>query len=85
VGPRAVVNTAVKRKIPSLCWESNPTEENFWMWMGGCRRQHNELHNLCVMRSAYKILERDHSEYLGVDGRIILEWILRKWGGEFLE
>jgi hypothetical protein len=25
------------------------------------------------------------SEYLGVDGRIILEWILRKCGGEFLE
>jgi hypothetical protein len=52
------------------------------MWVGGCRRQHNEeLHNLCVKRSAYKILGRNHSEYLGVDGRIILEWILRKWGG----
>jgi hypothetical protein len=25
---------------------------------------------------------RDHSKYLGVDGRIILEWILRKWGGK---
>jgi hypothetical protein len=23
---------------------------------------------------------RDHSEDLGVDARIILEWILRKWG-----
>jgi hypothetical protein len=25
---------------------------------------------------------RDHSEDLGVDGRIILEWILGKYGGE---
>jgi hypothetical protein len=41
--------------------------------------------NLCVVRSAYKMLGRDHSEYPGADGRIILEWILRKWGGEFLE
>jgi hypothetical protein len=24
VGPRAVLNTVVGRKIPSLCWESNP-------------------------------------------------------------
>jgi hypothetical protein len=38
-------------------------------------------------RNAYRILdgnlkERDHSEDLGVDGRTILEWILRKqaWG-----
>jgi hypothetical protein len=37
------------------------------------------------MRNAYKILSgksegRDHSEDLGVDRRIILEWILGKWG-----
>jgi hypothetical protein len=37
------------------------------------------------MRSAYKILGRDHSAYPGVDGRIMSEWILRKWGGEFLD
>jgi hypothetical protein len=24
----------------------------------------------------------DHSEDLGVDGKIILEWLLRKWGGK---
>jgi hypothetical protein len=35
------------------------------------------------MRSAYKfwlenLTERDHSEDLGVDGRIILEWIIGK-------
>jgi hypothetical protein len=39
------------------------------------------------MRNAYKILvgnlnEKDHSENLGVDGKIVLEWILRKvWVG----
>jgi len=26
--------------------------------------------------------ERDHAEDLGVDGRIILEWILGKYGGK---
>jgi hypothetical protein len=37
------------------------------------------------IRNAYKILvgkperKRDHAEYLGVDGKIILKWILEKW------
>jgi hypothetical protein len=35
------------------------------------------------MRNAYRIfIDKDHSEGLGVDGRIILEWILGKWGGK---
>jgi hypothetical protein len=39
------------------------------------------------MRGAYSILVgkpegRDQSEDLGVDGKIILEWILRKRGGK---
>jgi hypothetical protein len=25
---------------------------------------------------------RDHLEYLGIDGKIILEWILEKWVGK---
>jgi len=39
------------------------------------------------MRNAYKIFVgkpegKNYSEDLGVDGKIILEWILRKWNVE---
>ena len=27
------------------------------------------------------LMERDHSEYLGVDGRILLQWTFKKWNG----
>jgi hypothetical protein len=47
VGPRAVLDAVVKRKIPIPRRESNPRT-------------------------------RDHSENIGVDGRIISEWVSGK-------
>jgi hypothetical protein len=42
------------------------------------------------MRNAYSILvrklkRRDHLEDIGVDGRIILEWVLEKYGVKIVD
>jgi len=38
-----------------------------------------EAHTQFLWRT---LRERDHLEDTGVDGRIILRWIFRKWDGE---
>jgi len=38
-----------------------------------------EVHRECWWGDLRK---RDHLEDLGIDGRIILKWIFRKWDGE---
>jgi hypothetical protein len=45
---------------------------------GICSTQGKEMHTIFWLEI---LKERDHSEDLGVDGRIILKWMLEKWGG----
>jgi len=58
-------------------------------YCSGDKIEKNEMGGAC---SAYggevhtgfwwgNLRERDHLVYPGVDGRIILRWIFRKWGG----
>jgi hypothetical protein len=35
----------------------------------------------CTTINLFELMERDHSEEPGADGKIILELILGKWGG----
>jgi hypothetical protein len=46
--------------------------------MGGTCSMHGEGGERERERNAYNILGRDHLEDLGIEGRIILEWILGK-------
>jgi hypothetical protein len=57
---------------------------------GGWRRLHNEeFHNLYTSLNVIKVIkwenlkERDHAEDLGINGKIVLECILGKYGGGF--
>jgi len=56
---------------------------------GGWRRLHNEeFHNLYTSLNVIKVIkwenlkERDHAEDLGINGKIVLECILGKYGGK---
>jgi hypothetical protein len=80
VGPRDVLDTVMKRKIPSPRRESKPRtpivqvqeKSRSMRWAGHVARRRQT-------RNAYSILngkESDNSEDLGVDGKIILECIL---------
>jgi hypothetical protein len=46
------------------------------MWMGHAAFM-GKMGNTCKMLSKY-LKGRDYSEDLGVDGKVVLEWILRK-------
>jgi len=49
-------------------------------WVGSVAHMRDEK---CIQNIGQKILrERDHLEKLGVDGRIILDWIFREIGWE---
>jgi len=62
------------------------------IWVIKSRRMKWAVHLACMgeRKFAYRILigkpeEKSHSEDPGVDGRIILRWILRKWAGALLD
>jgi hypothetical protein len=47
--------------------------------MGGTRSTNWERRGVYIYRVLGNVREREHLKDLGVDGRIILRWIFRKW------
>jgi len=47
---------------------------------GACSRYVGE--EVRIQGLVGNLMERDHWEVSGVDGRIILKWIFKKWDGE---
>jgi hypothetical protein len=60
----------------------DPVQEMRWEGyvarMGERGKVHTEL-----WRGSTCIKEKFHSEYIDLDGKIILEWIFKQWGGRY--
>jgi hypothetical protein len=50
--------------------------------MGGACNMHGRDEKFIQNVGQKNLKERDHSEDLGVDEKMILEWILEKYGGK---
>ena len=90
-GPKRDVLTGEWRKLRNEGINHLFSSPNI-IWVIKSRRMKWAVHLACMRerKFAYRILigkpeEKSHSEDPGVDGRIILRWILRKWAGALLD